>query len=89
MKVDSGCVRRYCARAVALKRERLGQAPANSDGSLSGVVAHEVTHLAGYRYFKYYMLVKYLVEVRKLSVEEVFTRSIDVRSLEREVLNSL
>jgi hypothetical protein len=23
MKVDSGCVRRYCARAVALKRERL------------------------------------------------------------------
>jgi len=26
MKVDSGCVRRYCARAVALKRERVGQA---------------------------------------------------------------
>ena len=25
MKVDSGCVRRHCARAVALKRERLGE----------------------------------------------------------------
>ena len=44
---------------------------------------------SGYRYFKYYMLVKYLIDVKKLSVEDVFTRDFDVRSLEREVLASL
>ena len=44
---------------------------------------------SGYRYFKYYMLVKYLIDVKKLSVEDVFTRDFDVRSLEREVLSSL
>jgi hypothetical protein len=112
-------------------------AQVNKERSLSGVIAHEVTHLlvrekfgylknltlpawkqegyseyvaggtlldyetgvrrwkenptddAGYRYFKYYMLVKYLIDVKKLSVEEVFTRDFDVQSLEREVLNSL
>ena len=42
-----------------------------------------------YRYFKYYMLVKYLLDVKKLSVEEVFTRDLDERSVEREVLSSL
>lgn len=112
-------------------------ARADRERSLSGVIAHEVTHLlvrekfgylknltlpawkqegyseyvaggtlldygtgarrwrenpaddSGYRYFKYYMLVKYLIDVKKLSVEEVFTRGFDVRSLEREVLSSL
>ena len=43
---------------------------------------------SGYRYFKYYMLVKYLIDVKKLSVEDLFTRDYDVRSLEREVLSS-
>jgi len=105
--------------------------------SLSGVIAHEVTHLlvrekfgylknltipawkqegyseyvAGgtlldletgvgrwrgnprddseYRYFKYYMLVKYLLDVKKLSVEDLFTRDFDMQLLEREVLSSL
>lgn len=112
---------------------------ARTDGerSLSGVIAHEVTHLlvrekfgylknltlpswkqegyseyvaggtlldyetgvrrwkenpandSGYRYFKYYMLVKYLIDVKKLSVDEVFTRDFDVQSLQREVLSGL
>ena len=43
----------------------------------------------GYRYFKYYMLVKYLIDVKKLSVEDMFTRDFDVQVLEREVLSSL
>jgi hypothetical protein len=112
-------------------------APSNNERSLSGVIAHEVTHLlvrkkfgylrnltfpawkregyceyvaggtlldhetgarmwkehpdndTGYRYFKYYMVVKHLIEDKKLSVEDVFTRSFDVQSLEREVLSSL
>ncbi len=107
-------------------------APANNERSLSGVIAHEATHLlirkkfgylrnltmpawkkegfaeyvaggstlayetgvkmwkanpgdgAGYQYFKYYMLVKYLLEHDKLSVEELFNREIDVGSLEAE-----
>jgi hypothetical protein len=29
----------------------------------------------GYRHFKYYMLVKYLIDVKRLRVEEVFTRN--------------
>ena len=114
-------------RAARLKDER----------SLSGVIAHEVTHLlvrkklgylknlmlpawkqegyseyvaggtlltaedgvgrwkanptddSGYKYFKYYMLVKYLIDIKKLNVEEIFTRDFDVPSLEREVLRSL
>jgi hypothetical protein len=112
-------------------------AQADRQRSLSGVIAHEVTHLlvrekfgymrnlmlpawkqegyseyvaggtlldyetgvrkwkeqpsndAGYRYFKYYMLVKYLIDVRKLSVEDVFTRDFDQPSLEREVMSRL
>ena len=44
---------------------------------------------AGYRYFKYYMLVKYLLEHDKLSVDDLFNRDFDVQSLEDEVLKSL
>jgi hypothetical protein len=109
----------------------------DSERSLSGVIAHEVTHFlirekfgyiknvtmpawkkegyceyvaggplldyergvqkwkqspandTGYRYFKYYMLVKYLIEIKKMSVEEMFTRDFDVASLEHEVLSTL
>jgi len=43
----------------------------------------------GYRYFKDYMLVKYLIDVRKMSVDDLFTRDVDVESLEREVLAGL
>lgn len=42
-----------------------------------------------YRYFKYYMLVRHLAEVRKMSFEEIFDRDIDVRALEAEVLSGL
>jgi len=110
---------------------------ANNERSLSGVIAHETTHLlirkrfgywrnltmpawkkegyaeyvaggstltyetgvkmwkenpqdgTGYQYFKYYMLVKYLMEHDKLSVDDLFNRDIDVRSLEEKVLKSL
>ena len=112
-------------------------APAYRERSLSGVIAHEVTHLfvrekfgylrnltlpewkqegyseyvaggtllddetgvrkwkenpadsSGYRYFKDYMLVKYLIDVKKMSVEELFNRDFDVASLEKEVLSGL
>ena len=112
-------------------------APANNERSLSGVIAHETTHLlirkkfgywrnltmptwkkegyaeyvaggstlnfetgikmwkanpqdgTGYQYFKYYMLVKYLLEHDKLSVDDLFNRKIDVQSLEDKVLKSL
>src|SRR5262245_42606956 len=43
----------------------------------------------GYRYFKYYMIVKYLIDEKRLTVEDLFTRDFDERSLEREVLSSL
>jgi hypothetical protein len=43
----------------------------------------------GYQYFKYYMLVKYLLERDKLSVEELFNREIDVGLLEGRVLREL
>jgi len=42
-----------------------------------------------YQYFKYYALVKYLVERDKLRVEDLFNREFDMRSLEKRVLNSL
>jgi len=112
-------------------------APANNQRSLSGVIAHETTHLlirkkfgywrnltmptwkkegyaeyvaggstlsyetgvkmwkanpqdgTGYQYFKYYMLVKYLLEHDKLSVDDLFNREINVQSLEEKVLKSL
>jgi hypothetical protein len=43
----------------------------------------------GYQYFKYYMLVKYLLEHDKLTVEDLFNREFDLQSLEEKVLNSL
>jgi len=112
-------------------------APANNERSLSGVIAHETTHLliskkfgywrnlsmpvwkkegyaeyvaggstlsyetgvkmwkanpqdgTGYQYFKYYMLVKFLLEHDRLSVDDLFNRDIDVQSLEERVLKSL
>ncbi|HEX8720168.1 MAG TPA: hypothetical protein VF736_05975 [Pyrinomonadaceae bacterium] len=42
-----------------------------------------------YRYFKYYMLVGHLKEVRGLSFAEIFDRDIDARALEAEVLSGL
>ena len=43
----------------------------------------------GYQYFKYHMLVKYLLETEKLTVDELFTRDIDRAALEAKVLSSL
>lgn len=43
----------------------------------------------GYQYFKYYMLVKYLLETEKLTVDELFNRDIDRPALEAKVLSSL
>jgi hypothetical protein len=43
----------------------------------------------GYQYFKYYQLVKYLLEHDKLSVDDLFRRDFDLPSLEERVLNSL
>jgi hypothetical protein len=112
-------------------------APAHNQRGLSGVIAHETTHLlirkrfgywrnltspawkregyaeyvaggstldyetgvrmwrenpkdsTGYQYFKYYMLVKYLLEQEKLSVDDLFNRNFDLPSLEERVLTSL
>jgi hypothetical protein len=112
-------------------------APENTSRSLSGVIAHETTHLlirnrfgysrnltmpvwkkegyaeyvaggstlsvetgvrmwkarpdddAGYRYFKYYLLVKYLLEHEKLSVDDLFGRDFDVKALADTVLKTL
>lgn len=112
-------------------------APANNVRSLSGVLAHETTHLlirerygywrnltmptwkkegyseyvaggstlsyetgvsmwkarpedaTGYQYFKYYMLVKYLLEQEKISVDELFTREFDTDALASTVLKWL
>ena len=43
----------------------------------------------GYQYFKYYMLVKYLLEQDKLSVDDLFNRDFDLPALEAKVLKSL
>ena len=112
-------------------------APEHNQRTLSGVIAHELTHLlirkrygywrnltmptwkkegyaeyiaggstldnetgvrmwkanprnsGGYQYFKYYMLVKYLLEHDKLSVDDLFNRNFDVQVLEEHVLKSL
>jgi hypothetical protein len=112
-------------------------APADNQRSLSGVIAHEATHLlirkrfgywrnltapvwkregyseyvaggstldyetgvkrwkanpkdgSGYQYFKYYMLVKHLLEHEKMSVDELFNRDHDVTALEAKVLAGL
>jgi hypothetical protein len=111
--------------------------PEHNKRSLSGVIAHEVTHLfirkkmgtiraslmptwknegyceyvagdttisyeegvrlwkenphddAKYRYFKYQMMVKYLLETEKLSIEDVFNRDFDTADLETRVFSSL
>lgn len=43
----------------------------------------------GYQYFKYYMLVKYLLDHDKLTVEELFTRDVNRADLEAKVLATL
>ncbi len=43
----------------------------------------------GYQYFKYYMLVKYLLDHDKLTVEELFNRDFDLAALEATILKSL
>jgi hypothetical protein len=121
--------------AVVAKDLVFRKSATNNSRSLSGVIAHEITHLlirkkfgyvknvtmpewkregyceyvaggstldyatgvkmwkanpqdgTGYRYFKYYMLVKYLLESDKLTVEELFTRDIDRSALEARVLS--
>lgn len=47
------------------------------------------TDVTGYQYFKYYMLVKHLLENEKISVDDLFNRDFDVAALEAKVLNSL
>ena len=43
----------------------------------------------GYQYFKYFMLVKYLLETEKLTVDELFSRDIDRAAIEAKVLSAL
>jgi hypothetical protein len=43
----------------------------------------------GYQYFKYHLLVKYLLENEKLTVEDIFKREIDRAQLEQKVLATL
>jgi capsule polysaccharide modification protein KpsS len=43
----------------------------------------------GYQYFKYYLLVKHLLEKEGLTVEEFLNRDIDRAQLEAKVLNTL
>jgi hypothetical protein len=43
----------------------------------------------GYQYFKYHMLVKYLLEQEKISVDDLFNRDFDVAALEEKVLSTL
>lgn len=42
-----------------------------------------------YRYFKYQMMVKYLLETEKLSIEEIFSRDFDLKDLEAKVFRAL
>lgn len=112
--------------------------PEHNRRSLSGVIAHEVTHLfikkrvgfardvlslptwknegyceyiAGdstityeegvklwkenpngdskYRYFKYHLMVKYLLETEKLTIDNVFNRDFDEKDLTAKVFSSL
>jgi len=112
-------------------------APAGNQRSLSGVIAHETTHLlvrrrygylknlmlptwkkegyaeyvagastlsyqegvrlwraspqdaSGYQYFRYHMMVKYLLEHEKLTVDEMFNRDFDITVLAATVLKTL
>ena len=43
----------------------------------------------GYQYFKYYLMVKYLLDHDKLTVDELFTRDINRPDLEAKVLATL
>ena len=43
----------------------------------------------GHAYFKYYSVVKYLMENERLTVDELFTRDIDRAALEAKVLSTL
>jgi hypothetical protein len=43
----------------------------------------------GYRYFRYYMVVKYVLENERISAEELFHRDIDIERLSNVVLKSL
>lgn len=43
----------------------------------------------GYLYFKYYMLVKHLLDHEKMSVDDLFNRDHDLPALEAKVLSSL
>jgi hypothetical protein len=127
----------FINKADAAKDLVFRSAPAHNQRSLSGVIAHEITHLwmrkrfgywrnlampawkkegyaeyvaggstldyetgirmwkanprddTGYRYFKYYMLVRYLLEHDKLSVDALVDRNFDLHSLEERVLDSL
>jgi hypothetical protein len=111
--------------------------PQHNRRSLSGVIAHEVTHLfirkkvgtlrasrlpvwknegyceyiardstitddegvklwrenprddSKYRYFKYHMMIKYLLETEKLSIEDIFKRDFDTENLGDKVLRNL
>jgi len=42
----------------------------------------------GYQYFKYYMLVRYLLDHDRIGVDALVDRDFDVQSLERRVLDS-
>lgn len=41
-----------------------------------------------FRYFKYYLAVKYLREVKRLSVDEIFSRDFDLGDLQRQAVRS-
>jgi hypothetical protein len=43
----------------------------------------------GYQYFKHYMLVKYLLERDRITIDDLFNRDIDVERLEDVVLKSI
>jgi len=42
-----------------------------------------------YRYFKYHLMVKYLLETERLTVDEVFQRAFDEKELAAKVFKSL
>jgi hypothetical protein len=111
--------------------------PLNDHRSLSGVIAHEVTHLlirqrygtvaasmmpvwknegyceyiagdstiplsegirlwrenpsddSSYRYLKYHAMIKYLLEVEGMTVDEMFTRTLDEKEVAARTFNSL
>ena len=42
----------------------------------------------GYQYFKYYMIVRYVLDHEKVSVDELFTRDFDVTALANAVLKT-